>query len=131
MNNISTQSISIKRDYESAFNYISDPLNQKEWAINFIQEIRSTEEGLFALTPFGETPIRMKSDIDTGLIDILMGDGKNPTPTRLIKNGEGCEYIFSLRKPVNMPEQIWQAEGIPGLIEELETLKSILENKLP
>lgn len=127
MNSLSTQTISIKKDYESAFEYISNPLNQKEWAINFIKDIKSTAEGFMAQTPFGKTPIKFSSDIDTGIIDIFMGEGKNPTPTRLVKNGVYCEYIFTLRKPTNMPELIWQTEGIPSLVEELEMLKSILE----
>jgi len=127
MNSITTQTISIERDYKSAFEYISNPLNQKEWAVNFIKDIKTSVGGFIAQTPFGETPISFNVDIDTGVIDIIMGEGNNPTPTRLVKNGAGCEYIFTLRKPTNMPEEAWQAEGIPGLIEELEVLKSILE----
>jgi len=127
MNSITTETVSIERDYKSAFEYISNPLNQKEWAINFIKDIRETDNGIVATTPFGETPVRFESDFETGVIDILMGEGKHPTPTRLIRNGACCEYIFTLRKPANMPEEIWQTQGIPGLVEELETLKSILK----
>lgn len=127
MNSISTQTVGIKRDYKSAFEYISNPLNQKEWAINFIKEIRATEDGFVAKTAFGETAIQFNSSIDTGIIDIIMGEGEKPIPTRLIKNGDCCEYIFTLSKPAAMPEKIWLTQGIPGLVEELETLKSILE----
>ena len=127
MNSITTQTISIRKDYESVFDYISNPLNQKEWAINFIEDVKTTDSGFIAQTPFGETPIKFRSDVTTGIIDIFMGAGKHPTPTRLVKNGGGCEYIFTLRKPANMLEEAWQKEGIPGLVEELEMLKSILE----
>lgn len=58
-----------------------------------------------------------------------MGKKKNITPTRLIRNEEGCEYIFTLFKPKDMPNQVWKNQGVVGLIEELQTLKSILENK--
>lgn len=127
MNSITTQTISIKKDYKTAFEYISNPLNQKEWAVNFIKDVKSTKHGFIAQTPFGETSMAFKSDMETGTIDILMGEGKLATPTRLVKNGLHCEYIFTLRKPVNMPEEVWQKQGIPGLVEELKMLKSILE----
>lgn len=129
MKTVTTQSISIKADFEKAFNYISNPLNQREWAINFIKDVKKRGNSFIAVTPFGETPLRIRSDMNSGLIDILMGENPSPTHTRLIKNEEGCEYIFTLLKPNEMPEQIWLNQGVPGLIEELQTLKSILENE--
>lgn len=127
MNSITTQTVSIEKDYNSAFHYISNPMNQKEWAVNFIKDISKVDDKFIAVTPFGEVPLRFDSDEKTGVIDIVMGENGIPTPTRLVKNGDSCEYIFTLRKPQNMPEEVWQNVGIPGLLEELETLKSILE----
>ena len=129
MRTVTTQTISIKADFEKAFSYISNPLNQKKWAINFIKDVKEVGNGFIAITPFGEAPIQIKSDINNGLIDILIGENPSPTHTRLIKNEEGCEYIFTLLKPNEMPEQLWLNQGVPGLIEELQTLKSILENE--
>ena len=130
MKSVTTQTVSIQADFEKAFKYISNPLNQKEWAINFIKDMRETSTGFIALTPFGETQVKFNADFETGVIDILLGDGKNPSCTRLIRNEEGCEYTFTLSKPNEMPKPVWQSQGIPGLIEELQTLKSILEKKL-
>lgn len=127
MRSVTTQTVSIKAEFEKAFEYIANPLNQKEWAINFIKDIKETDAGFMALTPFGKTPLRFQSNKETGVIDIYMGD-TIPTRTRLIKNEEGCEYLFTLLKPKEMPEIAWKNQGIPGLVEELETLKSILEN---
>ncbi len=127
MKNMTAETISIQTAYTTAFEYISNPLNQKEWAINFIKDIWETNDGFVANTPLGEMPIKFESDIKTGVIDIYLGNEKKPIPTRLIENGEGCAYIFALQKPTNMPEEMWEKEGIPGLIEELELLKTILE----
>lgn len=127
LRNSTTQTISINKDYSEAFDYISEPLNQKEWAINFIKDIRETNEGLVALTPFGESKLKFNSDKNTGLIDIVMGDAE-PIPTRLIKNQNGCEYIFTLFQPNEMPDEVWSNAGINGLKEELETLRNILES---
>lgn len=126
LRNVTTQTISINADYNKAFDYISNPINQKEWAINFIKDIKETDKGFMAKTPFGETPLAFHTDKQTGVIDIVLGEGE-PIRTRLIKNQQGCEYLFTLFQPQEMPDIAWDNEGVPGLIEELETLKIILE----
>lgn len=128
MKNVTTQTITINAEFNTAFDYISNPLTQKEWAINFIKDVKSVNNAFVATTPFGEMPLKFKTDKETGVIDIIIGDGE-PIPTRLIKNEKGCEYMFTLFQPKGMPEFVWKNEGIPGLTEELNKLKSILENK--
>ncbi|PCJ64917.1 MAG: hypothetical protein COA58_11640 [Bacteroidetes bacterium] len=126
MKKATTQTISINAEYQKVFNYISNPLTQKEWAINFMKDVKETDNGFIAITPFGEMPLELRANEQTGTIDIILGDGK-PIPTRLIKNQNGCEYIFTLFQPTGMPDTAWEREGIPGLTEELKELKSILE----
>ena len=128
MRKVTTQTISIHAEYEKAFNYISNPLKQKEWAVNFMKDVKKTEDGFMAVTPFGEMPLELRSDRQTGIIDIILGGGE-PIPTRLINNGNGCEYMFTLFQPQGMPDIVWEKEGVSGLMEELKELKSILENK--
>ena len=128
MRKVTTQTISISAEYETAFDYISNPLTQKEWAINFMKDVKKTDDGFIAVTPFGEMPLKFRTDQSTGIIDIILGDGE-PIPTRLIKNDLGCEYMFTLFQPNGMPDLAWKQQGIPGLITELKELKSILENK--
>ena len=128
MRNVTTQTISINAHYDMAFDYISNPLTQKEWAINFMKDVEKTEAGFMATTPFGKIPLAFESDKATGVIDIILGGGE-PIRTRLIKNKEACEYLFTLFQPENMPDAAWENEGISGLAEELTTLKSILEKK--
>lgn len=128
MRKVTTQAISINAEYDLAFDYISNPLTQKEWAINFMKDVKKTDGGFIAVTPFGEMPLKFRTDKQTGIIDIILGGGE-PIPTRLIKNGNGCEYMFTLFQPNGMPDIAWEQEGIPGMAEELKELKSILENK--
>ncbi len=127
MRSITTQTISIQADYDRAFAYLADPMTQKEWAVNFIRDVRRTPDGFLAETPFGETPLAIHADPATGVLDIAMGGGQ-PTRTRLVRNDDGCEYLFTLLKPKEMPEAAWLAQGVPGLVEELQTLKRILES---
>lgn len=128
MRKVTTQTISINAEYDLAFDYISNPLAQKEWAINFMKDVKKTDDGFIAVTSFGEMSLKFRTDKQTGIIDIILGGGE-PIPTRLIKNGSGCEYMFTLFQPKGMPDIAWEQEGIPGMAEELKELKSILENK--
>ena len=125
---VTTQTISIHTNYNKAFDYLANPLNQKEWAINFIQDIKQTAHGFLAITPLGETPVQFITNKQAGIIDMQLGNA-DPINTRLIKNQHGCEYVFTLFQPQGMPDHVWQNEGIPSLQEELKVLKSILENK--
>ena len=123
------QTISIHADYDKAFEYITNPLNQKEWAVNFIKDVVFEDGKYIATTSFGKAGLECHCDKKNGVIDWIMGGGE-PIKTRLIKNLKGCEYSFVLFQPDGMPDIVWEKEGIPGLIEELETLKSILENEV-
>ena len=128
MRKVTTQTVSINAKYDEAFNYISNPLTQKEWAINFMKDVKETDHGFIAVTPFGEMSIELRTDKKTGIIDIILGGGE-PIRTRLIKNENKCEYLFTLFQPNEMPDNAWEKDAIPGLAEELKVLKSILETK--
>jgi len=109
MRKVTTQTISINAEYDKAFNYISNPLTQKEWAINFMKDVKKVENGFIAVTPFGEMPLEFRTEKRTGTIDIILGGGE-PIPTRLIKNENGCEYMFTLFQPKEMPDIAWEKE---------------------
>ena len=126
MKKATTQTVSINAGYDTVFEYLSNPLTQKEWAINFMKDVRKTDNGYLAVTPFGEMTLELITNKQTGTIDIILGGGE-PTPTRLLKNQNGCEYLFTLYKPTEMPDIAWEKEGISGLKKELVELKSILE----
>lgn len=122
-----TQTVAIEAEYNKAFDYISNPLKQCEWAINFMKEVRQSEAGFIALTPAGEVPFVMETDKATGVIDWVLG-GEERIHTRLLRNGTGCAYQFTLFQPFDLPDAAWEQQGIPGLQEELATLKSKLED---
>lgn len=126
MRNATTQTISINAPYDKAFDYLANPLTQKEWAINFMKDVQKTDNGFIAVTPFGEMELELDTDKQTGIINIILNRGE-PIATRLIKNEEGCEFLFTLFQPNEMPDAAWKKETVPGLMEELEQLKSILE----
>lgn len=124
-----TVSVTINCTYDNAFEYLSIPINQKEWAIHFFQDIEEIDGAYIATLPFGKLPIDIKSDYKTGVLDIYLGDN-NPIPTRLIQIEEDISvYNFTLTQPKNMPDEVWNNVALPNMREELDTLKSILESK--
>ncbi len=127
MRNVITLSISFSGDYDKCFEYLSNPLNQKEWAIHFVLDVEAINEGYIATLPFGTLPMRIDADHQSGLLDIYIGDGK-PTRTRLIGIEPGfCVYNFTLVQPKEMPKEVWESQGLPNMKEELNLLKSKLE----
>ena len=129
LRNIVTLSVTITCLYDKAFEYLSIPINQKEWAIHFFQDIEEIDGKTIATLPFGKLPMELKSDYDTGILDIYLGEGK-PTRTRLINIDDNLNiYNFTLAQPKGMPDEVWENKALPDMQDELNTLKLILENK--
>ncbi len=129
LRNIVTLSVTINCSYDTAFEYLSKPINQKEWAIHFFQDIEEIDGKIIATLPFGKLPMEIKSDYETGILDIYLGDGK-PIRTRLINIEDNINiYNFTLAQPQGMPDEVWKNKALPDMEDELNNLKSILENK--
>ena len=123
-----TLAVTLQVPYDDAFSYLSDPRNLADWAVNFIRSQREEAGQILVETPLGEVPVSIAHDASTGVLDIHLGDGE-PVTTRLVRNGEGCEYIFTLHQPPGMPAEIWESQGIPGLREELDVLRQTLKSR--
>lgn len=129
LRNIVTLSVTINCSYDKAFEYLSIPINQKEWAIHFFQDIEEIDGKTIATLPFGKLPMELKSDYKTGILDIYLGEGK-PTRTRLINIDDNLNvYNFILAQPKGMPDEVWKNKALPDMQDELNTLKRIVENK--
>ncbi|MCI0633832.1 MAG: hypothetical protein L0206_07960 [Actinobacteria bacterium] len=123
-----TLSVTIEVPYDVAFDYLSDGRHAAEWGINFVRGVKEASEGgLTMVTPYGDQPFRVRADRETGIVDHFVGD--DFFPARVVANGEGVDYTITLQQPANMPDEAFDGEGVPGLREEMETLKKILESK--
>lgn len=92
-----TLSVTMDVAYDAAFNYLEEPRNLPEWAINFVTEVRVERDQLVAVTSMGEVPVGVRSDRELGVVDGIFGG--HPFPARLVPNGEGCDYLFTLHQP--------------------------------
>lgn len=123
LKNTTTQYVSINASYDKVFEYLTNPLFYKEWSTNFITDILLEGKEHFAITPMGKVKFVVNGDKATGNIDLFFGDAPFPIPTRLLRNGGGVTYLFTLFQADGMPDVAWEP-GIAGLIEELQTLKN-------
>lgn len=129
LRSVETLSVTIDCSYKTAFEYLSTPINQKDWAIHFFQNIEEIDGKVIATLPFGKLPMEIKSDAETGVLDIYLGNSK-PIRTRLIHiEGNMNVYNFTLAQPNGMPDAVWKTEALPNMQDELNILKSILDRK--
>ena len=129
LRNYTVQSVHIECPYALAWEYLLEPMNQKEWGVHFYKDIRKVDGQYIASLPFGDVPMQLHSNADTGCIDLVFGGGE-PVTSRLIKSSEAsCVYVFVLFQPDNMPDVVWQQRGVPNMVAELQMLKQILEQK--
>ena len=121
-----TVTTGIETPYEKAFAYISNPRNQPAWAVNFVKEVKGTDDELVMVTPIGDLPFEFRTDPALGSVDIVFKGG-GAIPTRVVPNGKGSEFIFTLFRPDGTPDDAW-ARQLEGLKEELSILKTTLES---
>lgn len=129
LRNYTVQNVHINCPFDLAWDYLNEPLNQKEWGIHFYKDIKKVGNDYIASIPFGDIPFKIETSKNTGSIDLHFGGGE-AVPSRLIKSSEhSCLYVFILFQPEPMPTIAWEKQGIPNMVEELELLKAILEQK--
>ncbi len=122
-----TLSVTIDAPYDTAFDYVADGRRLAEWSTGFIFAVKEQGADLVASTPYGDLPLRVIADRESGAVDNVIGDARYRG--RLIPNGRGVDYVFTLHQPPNMPDEAWERDGIQGLRQELENLRKVLESR--
>jgi hypothetical protein len=128
-----TQSITIDQDAASVFRFVAEPRNLPRWASTFAPRISPAGDDRWVVpSPAGEILIRFDADEDRRTVDFHMKPVV-PTPglegvavSRVVPNGIGAEYVFTMFQFAGMPEEVWhgQLEELPC---ELARLKRAIE----
>lgn len=91
---------SIERDWRDVYDFASNPENLPQWASGLSRSsIRKSGEVWVADSPMGEVKIKFAERNDYGVLDhdVTLPSGEvNHNPLRVVKNGSGCEVIFTL-----------------------------------
>jgi hypothetical protein len=124
-----TQAITIKASPRELFEFLANPEHVTTWAPNFAKEIRRTAEGWVVRTAQGEMPIRYATDAAAGVLDYYLSPVPGVeavTPSRVVANGDGSEYILTAFYPPDMPDDAVEAQRA-ALAADLRVLQKLFE----
>jgi hypothetical protein len=122
-----TRSISIAADPQTVLDVLADPDNLPRWAPAFARSVRTQNGQLLVDTGQGELPILLAVARDQGTVDIVSAAA--PTRgafSRVLPNGEGSEYLFTLFFASDTDEAAVTAQ-MAVVDEELEAVRALCE----
>lgn len=122
-----TRSISIAASPQTVFDLVSDPATLPSWAPGFARTARPEGDHWIIENDRGEGRIIFRTSREHGTVDILSAD--NPAQgayTRVLPNGTGSEYQFTLQLPPGTPEAAVN-EQMDVVETELEAVRKLCE----
>lgn len=123
-------SIFINRSPEAVYAFAANPENLPLWAAGLARSELSREEGTWiAEAPFGTVKIRFVPPNTLGVMDheVELESGLVVyNPMRVVPNGQGSEFIFSLLRQPDMSDEAFAADK-EAIEADLATLKALLE----
>lgn len=127
-----TVQVSIARQPQDVYAYISNPENFPAWATAFCLSIRHSAGNEWIVeTPDGPMSIRFVESNHYGVLDhYVQPHGASEAilnPMRVLANGAGSELIFTLFRQPGMSEEQF-AQDARMVHSDLQTLKRVLEN---
>jgi len=132
MGDVQHVSISIARQPADVYEFASDPRNLPRWAAGLARsEVRQDGDAWIADAPFGTVRIRFAEQNRFGVMDhdVTLDSGVTiHNSMRVVPNGEGSEFIFTLIRQPGMSDEKF-AEDKAAVEKDLRTLKNLLERK--
>jgi len=124
-----TLTMSISREADAVYQFISNPANLPQWATAFCRSIRQTGSDWIMQTSAGEMKVRFVAPNEFRVADHFVSPAPGVeiyVPMRVLPNGSGSEVVFTLFRQPDMPEEKF-AEDIALVKRDLQTLKRVLE----
>ncbi len=129
-----TTSIEIATPPANAFAFVANGEKLPLWAIGFAKAVeRDGERWLVTLASGERLPLRIDSDVATGVVDYVMLpalDVEAPAHTRVMPHAGGTLYAFSMHQTPDIPDHVFDAQ-VAELERELTVLKAHLETACP
>lgn len=130
MHDVEHISTYIHRSPEDVYAFASNPENLPIWAAGLASsEVKKDGDVWVAEAPFGKVKIRFSDANELGVMDhdVELASGVIVhNPMRVVPNGEGSEFIFTLLRQPGMSEAQF-ADDAQAVAEDLRTLKEVLE----
>jgi len=122
-----TSSISIQAKPEAVLDLVGDAAALPRWAPGFARAVRADGEHWAIDTGAGEALIDLRVSRERGTVDIVSVEqpGRGVF-TRVLANGDGCEYLFTQFFPGSVSEADVRAQ-VEVVEGELETVRRLVE----
>ncbi len=122
-----SRSITIAAPPATVFGYVADPRNLPVWAPAFASAVRPDGDRWIVTNDAGEFPIVVRASAENGTVDLVSAaDRDRGAFSRVLRNGDGAEYQFTLFFPDGTDEAT--VEGQMTTVEgELEAVRAACE----
>lgn len=130
MEDVQHVSVSIARRPADVYAFVSDPRNLPQWASGLARsEVKRDGDAWIVEAPFGTVTIRFAERNSFGVLDHdveLASGGVVHNPMRVVPNGEGSEFIFTLFRQPGMSDARFSEDRMT-IEKDLAKLKELLE----
>ncbi len=130
MHDVQHISVSIARRPAEVYEFASDPRNLPRWATGLARsEVRREGDEWVAEAPLGKVRVRFAPRNSFGVMDhdVTLESGITVhNPMRVVPNGEGSEFVFTLIRRPGMSDGQF-AQDRAAVERDLKTLKDLLE----
>ncbi|MFY0665096.1 MAG: SRPBCC family protein [Natronospirillum sp.] len=130
MHDVQHISTYINRTPQDVYAFVSNPENLPIWAAGLASsEVKKEGDVWVADAPFGKVKIRFAQSNTFGVMDhdVELESGVVVhNPMRVVPNGDGSEFIFTLLRQPGMSEDQFE-EDAHAVVKDLQTLKTLLE----
>jgi len=132
MHDVKHISTYIHRTPQEVYAFASDPENLSAWAAGLASsEVKKNGDVWVAETPFGQAKIRFAETNTFGVMDhdVELDSGVVVhNPMRVVPNGGGSEFIFTLLRQPGMSDDQFEDDA-KAVTKDLRTLKELLEGE--
>jgi carbon monoxide dehydrogenase subunit G len=133
MHDVQHVSVYIARPPSEVYEFASDPENLPRWAAGLARsEMKRDGDEWIADAPFGRVRVKFVQRNSLGVMDhdVKLESGETVhNPMRVVPNGEGSEFMFTLIRRPGMPDD-QLAKDKAAVENDLKTLKALLEREL-
>ena len=130
MHDVQHISVYIARRPAEVYEFASDPRNLPPWAAGLARsEVRRDGDAWVVDAAFGRARVRFVERNSFGVMDhdVTLESGVTVhNPMRVVPNGEGSEFVFTLIRQAGMSDTQF-AEDKAAVQNDLKTLKALLE----
>lgn len=125
-----TLTVTIDAPYDTVCADLADPSTHPAWATEFFAGAATRQPDGSVLVPApmmgGVVRFAVEADAATGHVDLYLAPESapfgNPLPVRLLRNGTGVDVLWTLTRPVGIPDAAWDG-ALTSMSVELDNLR--------